>query len=142
MIRELTPDDAAAVYAQVDASRDYLANLTWAHSASLQSVTQFIQAAIASPSRKVYGIFEDGEFCGCIELRQFQDHCEIGYWLGYAFRGRHVLQGALGELKNQVSWEHMTAKVKHNNHRSYHILHSIFNMEEVRQDETWRYLQS
>ena len=142
MIRLITPHDTDAIYREVDRSRDYLQNLVWASTATPESVALFVQTLLNSNTKQLYGIFHDNNFCGCVEIRHFEKHAEIGYWLGFDYRGKHILQDALKELKSLISDEHMTAKVKHNNVKSYQILHSIFNMEKTSTDDTWVYLSS
>lgn len=142
MIRLITQEDAKAIYEEVNRSREYLKNLVWSATATPQSVDNFVSTLIKAENRSLYGIFDNEQFCGCVEIRYFDEHAEIGYWLGFEHRGRHLLQDNLRQLKNMLKISHMTAKVKHNNIKSYQILHSIFNMEEVSKDDTWIYLSS
>lgn len=142
MIRLITHQDIDAIYREVDKSRYYLQNLVWSATATTESVALFVQNLLISNTKQLYGIFHDDNFCGCVEIRHFEKHAEIGYWLGLDYRGQHILQDALKELKGLIADEHMTAKVKHNNVKSYQILHSIFNMEKTSTDDTWVYLSS
>lgn len=144
-IRLLTLDDAQHVYNEVNESRKHLQNLVWASTASRQSVEDFLLLLVNHPDRHLYGIFHNDQFCGCIEIRDKKDSSEIGYWLWYKFRGRGILQNALIQLKKNLFFSqhnHFTAKVKIKNIKSYTILHSIFNMEKMHQDDVWIYLSS
>lgn len=142
MIRLIVQEDALTIYEEVHRSREHLKNLIWSSTATAESVASFVEALIQAEKRSLYGIFHEDKFCGCVEIRYFDEHAEIGYWLGVEHRGKHILQDNLRELKNMLHIAHMTAKVKHNNVKSYQILHSIFDMEAVSKDDTWIYLSS
>ena len=142
MIRLIVQDDALTIYEEVHRSREHLQNLIWSATATAESVAIFVNTLIKDEKRSLYGIFHNDIFCGCVEIRYFDTYAEIGYWLGLEHRGKNILQNSLRELKKMLQIAYMTAKVKHNNVKSYQILHSIFDMEEVSRDDIWIYLSS
>lgn len=142
MIRLIVQEDSHDIYEEVNYSREFLKNLIWSASATPESVSTFVNNLIVAKNKSLYGIFKEDNFCGCVEVRYFDEYAEIGYWLGINYRGKDILQKALLELKGMLDIKSMTAKVKHNNIKSYQILHSIFNMETISKDDTWIYLSS
>lgn len=104
-IRRLTLKDTAELYALITVSRSSLKNLVWAEGATFESTAKFIYETNAKLSPNELwavtdGVDEDSEIAGCIELRDFPDRVQVGYWLGTPFRGRHLLHNALVKVRD------------------------------------------
>lgn len=100
------PDDATALFALVDASRSELAPwLPWVEATrSADDSLAFIHASLAARQQGCqydWLIRVDGQLagvCGLHSVSAANRRACVGYWLGHAFVGRGVLQGALAQL--------------------------------------------
>lgn len=141
IIKKLSVEDAPTVYKLIDQSREQLQNLQWTQSATLESVVEFIKSKECSADQ-LYGIYHSKTFAGCIEIRRKEWYHELGYWLGFDFRGYGIMhlvtKYLVDNLINNTDYP-ICAKVKRENKSSLSILHNA-GLNIVGSDETWNYL--
>jgi ribosomal-protein-serine acetyltransferase len=98
-VRTLTPDDARASFALVDANRDRLRPwMIWEpQTKTADDSRAFIVRCLASPTDiEGNGMWVDGHLAGGIGLRidVGDSSGEIGYWIGSEFEGRGIITRA------------------------------------------------
>ena len=90
LLRQLTPEDAPAYFAAVDANRQHLnqfGDITAANYPDLQSVEDSIRNP-KNPNKLRLGIWHEDTFAGSVNLTPGEDGAEIGYWLDSRYTGR------------------------------------------------------
>ncbi|KRK74336.1 GNAT family N-acetyltransferase [Lacticaseibacillus nasuensis] len=107
------PNLAPALFAVVDASRDFLGEwLTWtATTNSVADEVAFLAAQAAEHAAgtgHMFVIRADGHAVGGIDLHNIDAqnrHAEVGYFLGRAHTGQGIMHTALVELENYAFGE-------------------------------------
>ena len=99
-------DDAAEVFAVIDANRAYLREwLPWVDSTEYVEVIAGVIESWNNQAEKgtdfVFGIFEDGKYVGNIGLHDIKRHNDsgmIGYWLAESAQGRGIMTACVRAL--------------------------------------------
>ncbi len=131
--------NAEELYTLIDDSREHLQNLVWVQSATLASTIEFLKMKSISKD-KLKGIYYKGHIAGNIEFRDKGSNIELGYWLGYEFRGKGIMKTVVKQTADDLAKTHsISAKVKLLNKTSFAILNNA-ELHEVSRDEEWIYL--
>lgn len=102
VLRQLQPDDAPALYNQLDTSRKSLRRfLPWVdYNTNAEHSLRFIEMMLRKAEDQeaiAFGVWYEGQLCGVVDLHGW-DHllekAEIGYWLGDKFRGKGIAVAA------------------------------------------------
>jgi RimJ/RimL family protein N-acetyltransferase len=120
-LKVLSDLDAPVVYNLINNSRGHLGNLVWAPTATLESTTEFLRTKSLSEDT-VRGVFEDGVLVGVVELRAKDDAMELGYWLGYSYRGRGIMREAVKMLVDALPETTIIGHIRAKNIASNHTL--------------------
>lgn len=107
-LKALSDDDAPALYALTDGSREYLAKyLPWVDSTlSAEDSLEFIKdCAVKRDNNEQYafGIFFNNNLVGHIslmKLKHSEDPPEIGYWISQEYSGKGITKRAAEALTN------------------------------------------
>lgn len=107
-LKALKEDDALALYALTDGSRDYLAKyLPWVDSTlSTADSLEFIKDCIVkrdSDEQYAFGIFFEGKLVGhmsLMKLKHPKDPPEIGYWVSQDYSGKGITKRSAKALTN------------------------------------------
>lgn len=142
MIRLIKHQDIVKIYEEIDGSREGLAPLVWAENTTMESLKEFLDCKIDSVNHKLYGIFDEDCFCGCIELRNKGGHDEVDYWLGVRYRGVGLMNKSLVDLMSLNVGRIFKAKVRHENLKSKNTLITAMNMKVESEDDEWIYLST
>ena len=101
----LEEEDAAELYALVDANREHLQRfLPWARIATPENERAFVRASLERFARGGGfdgGVRVDGRLAGALgifNVRADVRRAEIGYWLAETFQGRGIMTRAVGGL--------------------------------------------
>lgn len=105
-LRPIEPANAAALFAMVEAGRDYLAEwLPWVmYSQTANQTEQFIRQVLAKKNRNeqaVYAIWYHKQIVGLIDLHGIDTYnrkAYIGYWLGQQWQGKGIMSRACSGL--------------------------------------------
>jgi ribosomal-protein-serine acetyltransferase len=101
-VRVLERDDAAEVFALVDANRERLRPwMPWVDATAGPADTRaFIERDRAADGMDALGMYVDGRYVGGIGIRPDTAHgdAEIGYWIGSAHEGRGLVTRACRAL--------------------------------------------
>lgn len=107
LLREVTIEDAAAIYKAIDTHRDYLK--TWLpfvdKTRSVADEEAFLKTVLSVPAERrepIFGIWnERNEICGLIgfHFSDFDNHrTEIGYWLLPEYQHRGIMTESVRKL--------------------------------------------
>jgi ribosomal-protein-serine acetyltransferase len=106
VLRQLQPEDATALYNQLDTSRKSLRRfLPWVdYNTEEEHTRRFIEMMQRKAEDReaiAFGIWFEEQLGGVLDLHGW-DHqlekAEIGYWLGETFRGKGIVVNACGAL--------------------------------------------
>ena len=105
ILRSLTDEDAAELYAVVEANRDHLSPwMPWAAGQTLAGTEIFIRSAIRQERDHdgfQLALVEREQICGVVgyhRLDHENDTTSVGYWLAANRQGRGLMTRAVGEL--------------------------------------------
>jgi len=137
--RLLSISDAEELYDIVNFSRNYLTNLVWVNSATLESTEQFLKIKSDTLSGDtLYGIYVDHILVGTIEFRYTDD---IGYWLRHDYRNKGIMTSVVNVMtKIKGANKELLAKVQYSNEVSKKILANA-GFKCIRTDEEFLYLK-
>ena len=139
-IQLLTVEYAKAVYKLIDESRPQLKNLIWSQNATLESTIVFIQNKQQSQDN-IFGVFNNDNLIGVLELRKKENFTELGYWLGTKYSGQGLMKFAVKNLVDkQCKLNTIIAHIRANNKASYQILKYAgltYEHSELWQGEEW-----
>jgi ribosomal-protein-serine acetyltransferase len=105
-LRQLQPEHAPALYAQIDASRKTLRRfLPWVdYNTNEEHSVRFIEMMLRKAEDQdaiAMGMWYEGQLCGVIDLHSW-DHLlqkiEIGYWIAEPFQGKGIVAASCKEL--------------------------------------------
>jgi ribosomal-protein-serine acetyltransferase len=107
-LRQLEPEDAPALYAQIDLSRKTLRRfLPWVdYNTNEEHSLRFIEMMLRKAEDQdaiAMGMWYEGQLCGVIDLHSW-DHLlqkvEVGYWIAEKFQGKGIAVACCRELIN------------------------------------------
>ncbi|HUE17536.1 MAG TPA: GNAT family N-acetyltransferase [Planctomycetaceae bacterium] len=152
VLRPVSVDDAANLFALVDANRDYLrAWLPWLDATLCEADTRtFITAAIERErvgGGSVMLVQHDSAICGVAAFNRIEplnQVCEIGYWLAERYQGRGVMTGSVSRLVRHafedLRLNRITISIAVENHRSRAIPERLgFKAEGMLRESEWLY---
>lgn len=125
----LQPKHIAELYALVVVSRHGLTNLEWSKTATFESTAQFVHSQ--NSSHKLFGVYtKDYNLAGCLSLRLQEDQSSssllLGYWLGTPYRGRGLMDKAVGlmlyEYHKYFTVQEIQARIRKENEKSIRIV--------------------
>lgn len=130
LLRHLTLDDAAALYAAVEVNRDHLRRyLPWADRTSGigDTLNFLLQAGVARKAGQwlAYGLWQDGKLVGSVgthDIDHTDRHLSIGYWISKSAEGRGIVTRACRRLIQfafeELNMERVEIRVAVGNDRS------------------------
>lgn len=126
ILRELEIKDAAAYFESVDANREHLSQFddrTALKYPTLSSVEDSIENP-DNPEKLRFGIWDNSNFVGTINITPDVDSAEIGYWIDKRFIGNGYATIATRALSVYISDKFSTvfAEVKNGNEASCKVL--------------------
>jgi ribosomal-protein-serine acetyltransferase len=147
-IRPLRADDAAELYALIEANPDLEEWMPWAEQQDLAATERFLAAA-EKQQREDNGfqaaIAPEGTIVGVVgfhSIDRMNRKTSLGYWLAAHSRGRGVMTEAVGALLDHAFGEWKLHRVEVHcapeNHRSRAIPERLGFREEARLRETER----
>ena len=143
-LKKLSLNDAYILYSLIDDSRQYLQNLVWSKSATLESTQKFLKEKINSED-EVFGIFFNNILTGILEVRKKENLLELGYWLGNKYRCLGIMKFSVKKLVDQkIKDNGIIAHIRKNNFSSHKILLFAgfeYDYSEIIENEEWIYLK-